>query len=685
MCASLTDIVDCEFRPPGGVSRMSLSIRTSPIAPGLPLLQWLAEDDDVSFPGDAPLIAGHDAAALFGHPGKLTSYLALVHPDDRLAVADPSRDDTGAYALEYRIRSADGTYLPVVEYGTCQPRGTTVVRHAVLANAPSPSALHGHDARQDALTRLSIHPAFVHGDFDEAAQELVRTVSKVLEIERVSLWLFENEPVRLRCTWLHELSLGTSRGTTELLAADFPLYFQSLLSGRALAADDARRDPRTSELGDGYLEATGITSMLDAPIRVGGEVVGVVCHEHVGPVRRWRAEEMAFAADAADQVAQLLLSARSRETDERNKALEARLARSERLEAVGRLAGGVAHDFNNVLFCMLTNVEFARSELGEGHPAHVYLSEAEISGWRAADLVRRLLAFSRRQVLQPTLVDLHLLVHELGQMLRRLVPENIELVFRRGVGAGLVKGDRAQLEQVVVNLVVNAGHALGRSGRIEIVTRAEGGRLLLEVSDTGPGVPPALRERIFEPFFTTRGTEGGTGLGLSTVFGVVRQHQGDVEVLDGPGGGALFRVWLPAVEADLKQPLPERTPAPEPPRTSATVLVAEDEELVRTATRRLLERDGYRVLEARDGEEATRLFESADPKPAVVVLDAVMPRMGGRETYDAIRATGARPSFLLVTGYDPDESLADAEDVEVMNKPYGTHDLLRAVRRLAAA
>lgn len=668
---------------------MRPSIRPSTLVKGLPLLQWLAEDDRITWSGDGPLIAGRDVEGLFGAPARLSTLLDAVHPDDRLAVADPATEG-GAYSVAYRVRSPHGTYLPVIEHGTCQTlESGVVIRQAILANAPVSSPLHGHDARQDALTRLATLPALIEGDFDTAAREIVRAVSEVLGVARVSLWLFEDNPRRLRCAWFHERGQGTCAGTLELLAADYPVYFASLLTGRALAADDARRDPRTRDFGTDYLEPTGITSMLDAPIRVAGEVVGIVCHEHVGPVRRWRAEEMAFAGEAADQVAQLLLNARSREAEERNKALEARLVRSERLEAVGRLAGGVAHDFNNVLFCMLTNVEFAQSELDEKHPAQVYLSEAHTSGWRAAELVRRLLAFSRRQVLQPTLVDLHLLVHELGQMLRRLVPENIELVFRRGEGTGLVRGDRAQLEQVVVNLVVNAGHALGRGGRIEIATSAERADgvdgLLLEVSDTGPGVAPELRDRIFEPFFTTRSSDGGTGLGLSTVFGVVRQHAGDVEVTDAPGGGALFRVWLPAVQADLQQPLPERASRPEPQPTSATVLVAEDEELVRTATRRLLERDGYRVLEARDGEEATRLFASAEPKPSVVVLDAVMPRMGGRETYDAIRATGARPSFLLVTGYDPDESLADAEDVEVMNKPYGTNDLLRAVRRLAAA
>lgn len=653
----------------------------------LPLLEWRSHGDVVELIRSGSRVGGLTAHDLFGANASVSAFLERVHPDDRSVVTKPP---TGGHSLAYRLRSSGGSYAPVVEHGRYEVSAEGVVtRHAVLANAPL-SSMHGHDARQEALVHLATHPALVGGNLDEAGPVVVRTVTEVLDVERVTLWLFKDNPRRAQCEWIHGRETGTQRGEGELWERDYPTYFASLGSGRALAADDALNDPRTREFRDSYLEPRGISSLLDAPIRVAGEVVGILCHEHTGPIRRWRTEEGAFAADAADQVAQLLLNAQSAKANERSAVLEKHLQRAERLKAVGRLAGGVAHDFNNVLFCVLTNVEFARNEIAEDHAAHTYLVEAETAGWRAADLVRQLLAFSRRQVLQPTFVDLHLLVEELGRMLRRLVPESIVLDFRREDGAGLVRGDRAQLEQLVVNLVVNAGQAIGGQGRIEISTYAEVGPdgvggLVIEVSDSGPGVPESEREHIFDPFFTTKSGEGGTGLGLSTVFGVARQHEGYVEVHDAPLGGALFRVWMPAIDLQaplqsVKRPL-RRAPLP---ASAETVLLAEDEELVRTATRRLLEREGYRVIEAPDGIAAVDAFNQADPKPALVMLDAVMPRMSGRETYDAIRATGARPNFLLVTGFDQDESLVDAEDVVVMNKPYGTNDLLLAVRRLVA-
>lgn len=670
------------------ISNRKQTVAASATDIDLPVVEWQSHGDAVQLVRAGACVGGLTANELFGPDRSLAAFLERVHPDDRSSVVEPPASE---YSIAYRVRSSDGLYVPVVEHGRYDfsPEGVPQ-RHAMLADAPVLSMPEDVD-RQRALVRLATHPAFVRGDLEEAGPIVVRTVAEVLDVQRVTLWLFEDNPRRLRCEWSHDRDAGTTeRGSAELLAADYPVYMNSLGEGRALAANDAQVDRRTREFRESYLVSRGISSLLDAPIRVGGEVVGILCLEHVGPVRKWRTEESVFAADAADQVAQLLLNAQSAEANERNALLEKQLQRAERLKAVGRLASGVAHDFNNVLFCMLTNIEFARNEVGNEHAARTYLAEAEAAGWRAAELVRQLLAFSRRQVLQPTLIDLHLLVEDMGRMLRRLLPESIELDFRREEGVGLVRGDRAQLEQVVVNLVVNARQAMGDRGRIEIATYASTGSkntagLVVEVSDSGPGVPESEYEHIFDPFYTTRTNEGGTGLGLSTVFGVARQHHGDIEVGRSRLGGALFRVWLPSV--DVSQPPPTLSrPLREAglPASAETVLLAEDEELVRTAARRLLEREGYRVIEASDGAEAVEVFSRAEPKPAVVVLDAVMPRMSGRETYDAIRATGARPSFLLVTGLGQDESLVEAEDVVVMTKPYGTNDLLRAVRRLAA-
>lgn len=651
-------------------------------------LRFESDADTVRNVAGARLVAGLPPETLFGEPPVFSSYLERVVATDRDAVRSPKTDDEGRYSIAYHLRGAGDVLSPVVEYGRIVVQDGRVLRRAMFADAPAHLARRpGHETRQQTLVRLATHPAVVRGLLDEAIHAILAASSEALEVARVSYWTVAGGAAsRLSCRWVHETGKGARESTAVLGQTEYPFYVGALLEGRALAVNDAMSDVRTSEFLP-YLALHGITSLVDAPIRAAGEVVGILCFEHTGPLRAWQAEEIAFASEAADLAAQVVLNARSVDAVKQKATLEAQLARAERLEAVGRLAGGVAHDFNNVLFAMLTNIEFARGEITNEHPAHGYLADAETAGWGAADLVRRLLAFSRRQVMMPTLVDLHVLVEELGRMLRRLVPESIELVVERGAGAGLLRGDRSQLEQIVVNLVVNAGHAIGQRGRIEITTgRASGPAgeqgLVLDVADSGPGVPEPIRERIFEPFFTTRSGEGGTGLGLATVFGVVRQHKGNVLVADSALGGALFRVWLPAVDMTEAPPTHERTPRPSAAPAVETILLAEDEELVRTATRRLLERAGYRVIEAKDGVEAIEAFRAASPKPGLVVLDAVMPRLGGRETYDAIRKTGERPRFLLVTGYDVDETLLDAEDVVVMNKPYGTNDLLRAVERL---
>ena len=377
------------------------------------------------------------------------------------------------------------------------------------------------------------------------------------------------------------------------------------------------------------------------------------------------------------------------------KELEDQLRQAQKLQAVGQLAGGIAHDFNNILQAVLGNLHFAQEELPEGHPALTELEPVQQGAERAAQLTRQLLAFSRQQVLSRELLDVDSLVRDHLRLLRRLIGEGIALEFRPGPEVGLVSADPAQLEQILLNLCVNARDAIGSRGTIEIGTGgtvvdaprpddpgvAPGPYVTISVRDDGTGMEPAVVERIFDPFFTTKGVGRGTGLGLATAYGIVRQHGGFIEVQSEPGVGSTFVVCLPRAEGEVEE---RETGAPAAPgRGHETVLLAEDDDAVRDFAERALGRAGYRVLTARDGEEAVAVAERHAAEIGLVLLDVVMPRLGGPEAARRIRALIPGVALVFASGYAPDEAVAGlpaGEEPEFLAKPYRLHDLLRAVR-----
>jgi signal transduction histidine kinase/ActR/RegA family two-component response regulator len=381
---------------------------------------------------------------------------------------------------------------------------------------------------------------------------------------------------------------------------------------------------------------------------------------------------------------------REREAEQRRLA-EEHLRQSQKMEAVGRLAGGVAHDFNNLLTAISTSSYLAREELPVGSPAAAYLEDVDDAVRRASGLTRQLLAFSRRQVLEPRPLDLNAHLGGMKGVLARILGEDVELVLDPGPGLSPVVADPTQFEQVVLNLAVNARDAMPRGGRVTMSTQAveiagpgspaRPGRFArLEVRDTGEGMPPEVLERIFEPFFTTKLQGKGTGLGLATVYGIVRQHGGTVEVSSELGRGSVFRVLLPtggtvpeAAEHGSQTPIP---------RGAGTILLTEDEPAVRDSTRRLLERVGYRVLSAGAGEEALRIGVEHQGPIDLLLTDVVMPRMNGRDLAAALRR--ARPGLrvLFMSGYAGDvltERGALLPGITLLNKPFTPEDLTRRV------
>ena len=379
------------------------------------------------------------------------------------------------------------------------------------------------------------------------------------------------------------------------------------------------------------------------------------------------------------------------------RALEERLRQTQKMEAVGRLAGGIAHDFNNLLTAILGSVDFLRQALGPEHPEHAETEEIQKAALRAADLTRQLLAFSRQQVLAPKVLDVDALVTNLEKMLRRLIGEDVELRFVAKASRAAVLADPGQLEQVIVNLVVNARDAMPRGGKLTIETATvdldagyawehgtvEPGRyVMLAVTDTGVGIDRAAQARLFEPFFTTKEFGKGTGLGLATVYGIVKQSGGYIWVYSEPGQGATFKVYLPRVE-----PAGEPVAAPQPPARALggteTILLAEDEAAVRTLARRVLEKHGYKLLLAATGRDGVQVAEQHAAPIDLLVTDVVMPEMGGRELAQRLTARQPGLKVLFLSGYTDDaivhHGVLDA-GVAFLQKPFKPDDLVRKIR-----
>jgi PAS domain S-box-containing protein len=384
----------------------------------------------------------------------------------------------------------------------------------------------------------------------------------------------------------------------------------------------------------------------------------------------------------------------ARDVTER-KRLEAQLRHSQKMEAVGQLAGGIAHDFNNLVHAIQANSEFARAKLPAGSPICEHLEEIDRATQRAADLTRRVLAFAGNQKPRSELVCLESLVEEALPLLRRLLPIGICVEFERagrsGAGAA-VHGDPGQLEQVLMNLCLNARDAIAERGTIRVRVDAEEPAdssrpvVRLVVADDGCGMTPEVRERLFEPFFTTKEPGKGTGLGLATVYGIVRQHGGRIEVASEPGVGATFTVELPLRSAPLSlEPVP-RDPG-ERLNGAETILIAEDEDLVRGVLRRVLENAGYRLIVAEDGRRALELFREHRHRIDLVLLDHLMPGRTGVEVLDALRAEGSPVPVLLSSGFRREDPRTSArfEPDGVLEKPYQPPQLLDAIRRLLDA
>ena len=425
-----------------------------------------------------------------------------------------------------------------------------------------------------------------------------------------------------------------------------------------------------ADIGAGTCRITDAAIEAESDVEHQTILMGLLClHEELELVRQRRAEAEESLRRANDDL--------ERQVAVRTEALrktQEQLAHGQKMEAVGRLAGGVAHDFNNLLSVVLSYTELILGELSANDPLRADIEEIAAAGRRANELTRQLLAFSRQQAFETKPVSLNEIVMGMDRMMRRIVGADISVAFLPAPDLSRVNADPGQIEQVIMNLIVNARDAMPTGGKLTIETHEvhfdeshaaqrhdvkPGPYVLLAVSDTGMGISKEMQSRIFEPFFTTKDVGKGTGLGLSTVFGIVRQSGGHVSVYSEVGKGTVFRLYFPraddaAVEAGV--PPPVSTPG-DPPGTSGTrrgsetILLVEDEEAVRNVVRDALRRHGYRVLEAPNGGEALLICEQHGAEIDLLLTDLILPHMNGRQLAERVAPLRPAMKVLFMSGY----------------------------------
>ena len=498
---------------------------------------------------------------------------------------------------------------------------------------------------------------------------------------------------------------GTLEGGTEMpvrrrLKIGESLAGQVAATGRPLLLRDPASHPSMLPEHAQAMRRLGYHGMLTVPARVGDRVVGVLSfltRREEGFSTEDLAIATAFASHAAVALENSRLLHESRRAYDELAPTQGQLEQAQKMAASGRLAGGVAHDFNNLLTVILGRTDILLTQIKAEDPLRRGIALIQRTAGRAAELTKQLLAFSRKQVLEAVVLDLGVVTTDMKEMLARLIGEDIALVTNLAATLGHVKADRGQIEQVVMNLAINARDAMPQGGQLvvetanadlddEYVRRNVGSRpgphVMLAVSDSGVGIPRELQRHIFEPFFTTKEQGKGTGLGLATVYGIVKQSGGYIEVDSEPGRGTTFRIYLPRV--DSASPAAERSPrAAAPTGGTETILLVEDEDGVRELARDILRSSGYTVLEGRNGAEGLLLGERHQGALDLLLTDVVMPRMSGRELAERMVSLRPELSVLYMSGYTDDAVIRHGvlgSDTAFLQKPFTPAALVQRVR-----
>ena len=628
-------------------------------------------------------------------------------------VAHESRDIMHRRSIKLR----NGESLPAIEFKCLRQDGSFVdveMRSvSLIRNGPTIQAvvrdISGRKLTEAALQEANERAIREYERLVERIAELGQTLGQARELGTIlrslreftvvsvpcdgmmiSLYEPEQNVRRLAYCWVD----GAERETSDLM--DFPvgdgLTGRAIKSGSIVIDNEYQKNMRSSFIVIGKLEEGSIPqSALSAPMIVRGRTVGCVeiqSYQHQA-FNDEHATAMRMAANlAATAVEHVELIEREREKAEQ-------LRQSQKMDAVGQLAGGVAHDFNNLLTVITGYSDLLLRGMPSTDPTRRKLEEIKKAGDRAASLTRQLLAFSRKQMFQERVVDLNSIVADMDKMLQRLIGEDIDLVSLLEPSLCRIKADPGQIEQVLLNLAVNARDAMPRGGKLTIETShailgedyvkshlaaKPGHCLMLAVSDTGVGMDAETQKRIFEPFFTTKEVGKGTGLGLATVYGIVKQSGGNIWVYSEPGKGTTFKIYLPVAEEFANMEV--TTNQSEIPQGQETILLVEDDELVRDLAADILEPNGYQVLTAANGIEALRICAEHVGKIELMITDVVMPQMGGRELAERVALMRPDTLVLYISGYTDDAVVRHGvldEEMAFLQKPFTPDTLARKV------
>ena len=548
------------------------------------------------------------------------------------------------------------------------------------------------------------------------ARELQRaaTFQELLEVVRGEAlasagyphaWLFVSDEEEVREVRLIDYA-GSQRERAWEVAPVLKIEGDALLeqivtSDEPVVVIDARTDPRTNKE---IVAQLGNRTIINIPLRLvdkpfGAFGVGTFGDEGVRPPTPEQLEHLVgMASQVSVAASRIRFLDAARRTAQQRMDLERRLLERQKLESLGLLAGGIAHDFNNLLTVIMAGTGLARVGIASDHPAHAELDAVVGAAERARDLTKQLLAMSHSQALEMVPIDLNDRMKQLVSLLRRVLPETISLDLIQGVRLPLVEGDATQLDQVFMNLCINAREAMPEGGKLTIETEhvllngayvaahpwAVSGRyILVTVTDTGAGMSRDVLERVFEPFYTTKRDRGGTGLGLAVAYGVVRQHGGLLHCYSEVGVGTAFKIYLPVhvrAAGDIGTKISGTAPG-----GTERVLIAEDDAAVRGATVRVLQSVGYTVVAVENGVEACRA--AASEPFDLVILDLIMPEMSGREALKRVKAELPKAALILSSGYTAEHNVADLlqDGVVLLEKPYDPEQLLRLARQVLDA
>ena len=520
-----------------------------------------------------------------------------------------------------------------------------------------------------------------------ALPQVCAELCETLDVARASVWLHEGEI--LRCATRYDRALGQTIAGASVAVADLPRFVAAVTRARTFAVSEVAAHPDTVEIAHRAAEL-GTVAILDSACRIGGQVVGMVCYEHAGAPREWTPEERSFAASVADGISLAIEGQRLQRAERERAELEDSLRQAQKMESLGMLAGGVAHDFNNLLTPILICGEMVRDAVAHDPDLAESVDAIVSAGNSARDLVAQLLAFGRKQMLQLQPVDVGDVCERAIRLLAHTLPATIRLELALAPGLAPVLADAVQLQQVIVNLAINARDAMADGGTLTLGAHEiiDGDRrfLTVVVADTGHGIDAQTLPHIFDPFFTTKGVGRGTGLGLSTVYGIIKQHCGTIDVHSEVGRGTRFEIRLPiSIRPALAAAAPSVGARAQRAASASTILVVEDDPAVLSLVTRVLRREGYRVLEADGPTAAIDLASHHEGWLDLVLTDVVMPSLNGVQMFGIIARTRPGLRVMYMSGYDQEAIASETEAVALLRKPFSVAGLVAAVQGALAA